>query len=91
MISWSQTGEAASNRCSSSEVNQRSMPLRTFSLQGVPQQRRWRKKPTGTRPRGTRNHLERDFTAAASNTKWGTDLTDSRTAEHWLSLCVVLD
>jgi putative transposase len=65
--------------------------MRRAGLQGVPQRRRWRKKPAGTRPRGTRNHLERDFTAAAPNTKWVTDITYIRTAEHWLYLCVVLD
>jgi putative transposase len=35
--------------------------------------------------------LERDFTATAPNTKWVTDITYIRTAEHWLYLCIVLD
>jgi putative transposase len=48
-------------------------------------------KRTGVRPVGTQNHLNRDFTAAAPNTKWVTDITYIRTAEHWLYLCVVLD
>jgi putative transposase len=48
-------------------------------------------KRTGVRPAGTQNHLNRDFTAAAPNTKWVTDITYIRTAEHWLYLCVVLD
>jgi putative transposase len=65
--------------------------MRRAGLQGVPQRRQWRKKPAGVRPRGTRNHLERDFHAAAPNTKWVTDITYIRTAEHWLYLCVVLD
>lgn len=65
--------------------------MRQAGLQGVPQRRRWRTKPSGTRPTGTRNHLERDFTATASNTKWVTDITYIRTAEHWLYLCIVLD
>ena len=65
--------------------------MRHDGLQGVPQRRLWRKKSTGTRPSGTRNHLERDFRAAAPNTKWVTDITYIRTAEHWLYLCVVLD
>jgi putative transposase len=47
--------------------------------------------PSGTLPAGIRNHLERDFTATAPNTKWVTDITYVRTAEHWLHLCVVLD
>ena len=49
------------------------------------------KKPVGGQPHGPRNHLERDFTAAIPNTKWGTDITYIRTAEHWLYLCIVLD
>jgi putative transposase len=35
--------------------------------------------------------LERDFTAIAPHTKWVTDITYVRTAEHWLYLCIVLD
>ena len=31
------------------------------------------------------------LTATAPNTKWVTDITYIRTAEHWLYLCVVLD
>jgi putative transposase len=65
--------------------------MRQAGLRGVPQRRRWRTKPPGTPPAGTRNHLERDFTATAPNTKWVTDITYVRTAEHWLYLCVVLD
>jgi putative transposase len=65
--------------------------MRRAGLQGVPQRRAWRKKPTGSRPSGVRNHLERDFQATTPNTKWVTDITYIRTAEHWLYLCVVLD
>ncbi len=65
--------------------------MRQAGLQGVSQRRQWRKKPSGPRPRATRNHLDRDFRAVAPNTKWVTDITDIRTAEHWLYLCVVLD
>ena len=64
--------------------------MRRAGLYGVPQRRRWRKKRSGVRLHGTRNHLERDFNATAPNTKWVTDITDSRTAEHWVYLCVVL-
>lgn len=60
-------------------------------LSGVPQRRRWRKKPTGLRPAHVRNHLERDFVAHEPNTKWVTDITYLRTAQGWLYLCVVLD
>jgi putative transposase len=65
--------------------------MRRAGLHGVPQWRQWRKKPSGPRPRATRNHLDRDFRAAAPNTQWVTDITDIRTAEHWVYLCVVLD
>ena len=65
--------------------------MRRAGLRGLPQRRRWRTKPSGTPPAGTRNHLERDFTATAPNTKWVTDITYVRTAEHWLYLCIVLD
>jgi putative transposase len=65
--------------------------MRRVGLQGVPQRRRWRKKPSGARPNGTCNHLDRDFSAAAPNTKWVTDITYICTAEHWLYLCIVLD
>lgn len=65
--------------------------MRRAGLQGVPQRRRWRRKTAGVPPAGTQNHLERDFTATAPNTKWVTDITYIRTAEHWLYLCIVLD
>lgn len=60
-------------------------------LQGIPQRRRWRRKPSGVRPAHVCNHLERDFTATEPNTKWVTDITYIRTAEGWLYLCVVVD
>ncbi|HKC94334.1 MAG TPA: IS3 family transposase, partial [Nitrospira sp.] len=65
--------------------------MRRAGLRGVPQRRRWRRKAAGVPPAGTQNHLERDFTATAPNTKWVTDITYIRTAEQWLYLCVVLD
>jgi putative transposase len=65
--------------------------MRRAGLQGVPQRRRWRMKRTGVCPAGTQNHLNRAFRATAPNTKWVTDITYIRTAEHWLYLCVVLD
>jgi len=60
-------------------------------LAGVPQPRRWRRKPSGVRPIHVRNHLERDFTANEPNTKWVVDITYIRTAQGWLYLCAVLD
>ena len=65
--------------------------MRRAGLQGVLQRRRWRRKTSGVPPAGTQNHLEQDFTATAPNTKWVTDITYIRTAEHWLYPCIVLD
>ena len=56
-----------------------------------------RKKKRGQRaqpslpPPGIRNLLERDFTALEPETKWVTDITELKTAEGKLYLCVVLD
>ncbi len=65
--------------------------MRGEGLRGIPQRRRWRKKPTGARPDHVQNHLARDFTANEPNTKWVTDITYIRTAEGWLYLSVVVD
>ena len=65
--------------------------MRGAGLQGVPQRRRGRTKPSGTPPAGTRTLVERDFTAMAPNTKWVTDIPYICTAEHGLYLCIVLD
>ena len=65
--------------------------MRDDGLRGIPQRRRWRKKPTGTRPDHVQNHLARDFTADHPNTKWVTDITYIRTSEGWLYLCIVVD
>ena len=65
--------------------------MRENGLRGIPQRRRWRTKPTGTRPDPVQNHLARDFTADPPNTKWVTDIPHIRTAEGWLYLSVVVD
>jgi putative transposase len=65
--------------------------MKDDGIRGIPQRRRWRKKPTGTRPDHVRNHLSRDFSADEPNTKWVTDITYIRTAEGWLYLSVVVD
>ena len=75
-------------RCSRNRV---ARLMRRDGLQGIPQRRRWRKKPTGTRPAHVQNHLARDFKADEPNTKWVTDITYIRTAEGWLYLAVVVD
>jgi putative transposase len=78
----------AGERCSKNRV---ARLMRAHRLQGIPQRKRWHKKPSSQRPAGVRNHLERDFAAAEANTKWVTDITFVRTDEHWLYLCVVVD
>ena len=40
---------------------------------------------------GIKSHLDRNFSAATANTKWATDITYIRSAQHWLYLAVVMD
>ena len=63
--------------------------MRLNDIQGIPQKLRWKKKAIGHRHLGIINHLERNFEAERKNTKWVTDITYIRTAEHWLYQCVV--
>ena len=72
-------------------VNRVGRLMKRDGLYGIPQQRRWRKKASQPRPSFVQNHLERDFAASASNSKWATDITYVRTGEDWLYLCVVID
>ena len=65
--------------------------MATEGLQGIPQRRAWRRKRSGSRPMAVSNHLERDFTAAAPNERWVTDITYIRTGEGWLFLAAVID
>jgi len=61
-------------------------------LQGWPRQKRrgQRAQPALTPP-GVRNLLERDFSALEPETKWVTDITEIKTQQAKLYLCVVLD
>jgi putative transposase len=65
--------------------------MRLNGIQGIPQKKHWRKKVSAQRPAAIRNHLDRDFNATRSNSKWVTDITYIRTGEGWLYLCAVLD
>lgn len=60
-------------------------------LAGIPARKQWRKRRSTQRPDDVQNHLERDFTAEQSNTKWVTDITYIRTGEGWLYLAVIID
>lgn len=75
----------------SASLNRIGRLMRSNSLYGIPMAKSWRYKPSGLRPLGITNHLQRDFVALEPNTKWVTDITQIRTAEGWLFLCVVID
>lgn len=62
------------------------------SLQGCPRPKRrgQRAQPASTPP-GVRNLLERDFIALEPETKWVTDITEIKTSQGKLYLCIVLD
>lgn len=61
-------------------------------LQGWPRpKRRGQRGSPALTPLGVRNHLERDFTALEPETKWVIDITEIKTAEGKLYLCIVLD
>ena len=61
-------------------------------LQGWPRpKRRGQRGQPALTPPGVRNLLERDFTALEPETKWVTDITELKTREGKLYLCIVLD
>jgi transposase InsO family protein len=51
---------------------------------------RWTSTPRGELPAAP-DHLRRDFTAAAPNRRWVSDITSVRTGQGWLHLAIVLD
>lgn len=72
-------------------VNRIGRLMSKHRIHGIPVAKAWRYKPSGQRPADIVNHLERDFVALEPNTKWVTDITQVKTKEGWLFLCVVLD
>ena len=61
-------------------------------LQGWPRKKkRGQRRPASVSPPGVRNLLERNFTALEPETKWVTDITELKTGEGKLYLCVVID
>lgn len=63
--------------------------MRVAGIRGIPCRKKYRSKPSGTRPSGVQNHLARDFNAVRPNTKWVTDITAIRiVGGQWLYLCV---
>jgi putative transposase len=66
--------------------------MSTHGLQGWPRKkRRGPRGQPGVPPAGVRNLLERDFNALEPETKWVTDITEIKTGEGKLYLCVVID
>lgn len=65
--------------------------MATQGLQGWPRKKGRGRKRSTIRPPGIKNHLERDFTALEPDTKWVTDITEVKTQQGKLYLCVVLD
>lgn len=66
--------------------------MATNDLQGWPSKKKRQPggKP-GLPPPDVKNLLERDFTALEPETKWVTDITEIKTSEGKLFLCIVLD
>lgn len=60
-------------------------------IQGWPRKKGRGRKRSSVRPSGINNHLKRDFTAQEPDTKWVTDITEVKTQQGKLYLCVVLD
>lgn len=66
--------------------------MRVAGIRGIPCKKKYRSKPSGTRPSGVQNHLARDFKADRPNTNWVTDITAIRIVGGLcLYLCVVVD
>ena len=76
----------------SASLNRVARLMAADGLQGWPRPKRRgpRGKPALTPP-GVRNLLERDFTALEPETKWVTDITEIKTPQGKLYLCIVLD
>ncbi|PAU81126.1 IS3 family transposase [Halovibrio salipaludis] len=75
----------------STSLNRVARLMALHGIQGWPRKKRGRLGSRSYRPPGTRNHLERDFSALEPDTKWVTDITQVPTQEGKLFLCVVLD
>lgn len=76
----------------SASLNRVARLMASDGLQGWPRpKRRGQRGQPGLPPPGVRNWLERDFTALEPETKWVTDITEIKTDEGKLYLCIVLD
>ena len=76
----------------SASLNRVARLMAADGLQGWPRpKRRGQRAQPALTPPGVRNLLERDFTALEPETKWVTDITELKTGEGKLYLCIVLD
>lgn len=64
--------------------------MRSAGLSGVPKKRRPYRKP-GRTDKNVPDLLQREFSAKQPNLAWGTDITEFRTGEGKLYLCVIKD
>jgi len=66
--------------------------MASAGLQGWPRKKKRGQRYTpGLPPGDVQNQLQRDFTALEPETKWVTDITELKTGEGRLYLCVVID
>lgn len=66
--------------------------MASAGLQGWPRKKkRGHSNPPFLPPADVQNQLQRDFTASEPETKWVTDITELKTGEGKLYLCVVID
>jgi len=76
----------------SASLNRVARLMAADGLQGWPRpKRRGQRAQPALTPPGVRNLLERDFTALEPETKWVTDITELKTGQGKLYLCIVLD
>lgn len=76
----------------SASLNRIARLMSVHGIQGWPRKKhRGQRGKPGLPPPGVHNLLERDFTALEPETKWVTDITELKTDEGKLYLCVVLD
>jgi putative transposase len=80
------------NEGETASLNRVARLMHVDGLKGIPCKKKFRNKKSGTRPDNVANHLARNFSADAPNTKWVTDITHIPVVGgQYLYLCVVVD
>lgn len=84
--------EDLSHEGETASLNRIARLMAANAIYGCPRRkgRRWAGK-SSQRPSDVINHLKRDFNAMEPETKWVTDITEIRTQEGKLFVCVVID